>query len=91
MPYPIGRGVHDGSPADGPKALALLGDRCVVRAPRSHVHQERVRTCQGAVKGGSARVAESLTAEVIENLIGAIAGIAVLAYLVYALIRPDKF
>lgn len=34
---------------------------------------------------------ESFTEEVIENLIGAIAGIAVLTYLVYALIRPDKF
>ncbi|WP_211253453.1 K(+)-transporting ATPase subunit F [Knoellia subterranea] len=32
-----------------------------------------------------------MTRSVIDNLIGAIVGLAVLAYLVYALIRPDKF
>ncbi|EAP98954.1 potassium-transporting ATPase subunit A [Janibacter sp. HTCC2649] len=53
--------------------------------------QEVVNTCQGVVKDRAPVVDESLTADVIENLIGAIAGIAVLAYLVYALIRPDKF
>ncbi len=53
--------------------------------------QEGVNVCQGAVKDPAPVVEESLTADVIENLIGAIAGIAVLAYLVYALIRPDKF
>jgi len=53
--------------------------------------QEGVNGCQGPVKEDRAHLAESLTAGVIENLIGAIAGIAVLSYLVYALIRPDKF
>lgn len=57
----------------------------------TRARQELVNACQGAVKEDRARRAQSLTAEVIENLIGAIAGIAVLAYLVYALIRPDKF
>lgn len=60
-------------------------------APRSHIRQERVRACQGPVKGAFTASEESLTSGVIENLIGAIVGIAVLAYLVYALIRPDKF
>jgi K+-transporting ATPase KdpF subunit len=32
-----------------------------------------------------------LTGDVIENLVAAILGIALLGYLVYALLRPEKF
>ena len=71
------------------RRAARAGVSCT--APPSHIHQERVRTCQGLVKGPLVSADESFTEEVIENFIGAIAGIAVLAYLVYALIRPDKF
>jgi K+-transporting ATPase KdpF subunit len=32
-----------------------------------------------------------LTGDVIENLVAAILGVALLGYLVYALLRPEKF
>lgn len=34
---------------------------------------------------------EALTGHVIENVIAAALGLALLGYLVYALIRPEKF
>ena len=34
---------------------------------------------------------EALTGDVIENVIAAALGLALLGYLVYALIRPEKF
>lgn len=34
---------------------------------------------------------KSLTGNVIENLVAAILGLALLGYLVYALVRPERF
>ena len=53
--------------------------------------QDRVNGCQGGVKEGLPADRKSLTGTVIENLVAAILGIALLGYLVYALIRPERF
>ena len=43
------------------------------------------------VKGVPAPRRKSLTDNVIENLVAAVLGLALLAYLVYALVRPERF
>jgi K+-transporting ATPase KdpF subunit len=53
--------------------------------------QDRVNARQGAVNAGWRGEAESFTENVIENLIAAVLGIALLGYLVYALVRPERF
>ncbi len=53
--------------------------------------QYGVKARHGAVNGMGARDPEALTGDVIENVIAAALGLALLAYLVYALIRPEKF
>ena len=61
--------------------------------------QDRVKGCQRAVKGRpvpgerplTSGVTETVTETVIENVVAAALGIALLGYLVYALIRPEKF
>ncbi|GAA2738683.1 hypothetical protein GCM10009867_31140 [Pedococcus aerophilus] len=53
--------------------------------------QDRVNASQGAVNGAGRRRPESLTDSVIENLVAALLGVALLAYLVYALVRPERF
>jgi K+-transporting ATPase KdpF subunit len=61
-----------------------------LRLPLSR-HQDRVKARHGAVNGPWGRDPAALTGGVIENLIAAALGLALLAYLVYALIRPEKF
>lgn len=53
--------------------------------------QERVNDRQGGIKTGPVWSRKPLTGSVIENLIAAVVGIALVAYLVYALVRPEKF
>jgi K+-transporting ATPase KdpF subunit len=53
--------------------------------------QERVKTCQGNVNTGSTAPDRVLNLRVIENVIGGIIAIGLVAYLVYALARPDRF
>ena len=53
--------------------------------------QDRVNGCQGGVNEGQLADRKSLTGTVIENLVAAVIGIALLGYLVYALIRPERF
>jgi K+-transporting ATPase KdpF subunit len=53
--------------------------------------QDRVNACQGRVNTGRGPHQKSLTGNVIENLVAAILGTALLGYLVYALIRPERF
>lgn len=53
--------------------------------------QERVNDRQGGIKAGPVWRRKPLTGSVIENLIAAVVGIALVAYLVYALVRPEKF
>ena len=58
-----------------------------VRVPR----QERVNARQHAVKAALPAAHRPLTGVVIENLVAALVGTALVAYLVYALVRPDRF
>ena len=60
----------------------------VIRTTR---RQEGVNACQFAVKGGRRPVHRSFTGGVIENIIAGVLGTALLAYLVYALVRPERF
>jgi K+-transporting ATPase KdpF subunit len=53
--------------------------------------QERVNARQHAVKAVRRGSSGSLTGRVIENLVAALVGTALLGYLVYALVRPDRF
>jgi K+-transporting ATPase KdpF subunit len=53
--------------------------------------QDRVKARHEDVKGRRTAVHRALTGDVIENVIAAALGLALLAYLVYALIRPEKF
>lgn len=53
--------------------------------------QERVNARHHDVKGSHRAVRLSFTGAVIENIIAAVAGIALLVYLVYALVRPERF
>ena len=53
--------------------------------------QDRVNGCQGGVNLSPVVGRKSLTGTVIENLVAAVLGIALLGYLVYALIRPERF
>ncbi len=54
-------------------------------------HQDRVKASQGVVNGGGSGSWEALTGIVIENCVAALLGVALLAYLVYALVRPERF
>ena len=53
--------------------------------------QDRVKGSQGDVNAAASVLRESLTDSVIENLVAALLGVALLAYLVYALVRPERF
>jgi K+-transporting ATPase KdpF subunit len=53
--------------------------------------QDRVNGCQGGVNEGRRADRKSLTVTVIENLVAAVLGLALLGYLVYALVRPERF
>ena len=53
--------------------------------------QDRVNARQGDVNAGLRRPRKSLTDTVIENLVAALLGLALLGYLVYALVRPERF
>jgi K+-transporting ATPase KdpF subunit len=53
--------------------------------------QDRVNARQGGVNGSGRGSRKSLTDSVIENLVAAILGLALLGYLVYALVRPERF
>jgi K+-transporting ATPase KdpF subunit len=53
--------------------------------------QDRVNGCQGGVNGGHRARWKSLTGTVIENLVAAVLGLALVGYLVYALIHPERF
>jgi len=53
--------------------------------------QDRVNDRQGGVNEGHPALWKSLTGSVIENLVAALLGIGLLAYLVYALVRPERF
>jgi K+-transporting ATPase KdpF subunit len=53
--------------------------------------QDRVNGCQGGVNEGQLADRKSLTGTVIEDLVAAVIGIALLGYLVYALVRPERF
>ncbi|GAA4733080.1 hypothetical protein GCM10025782_35540 [Pedococcus ginsenosidimutans] len=53
--------------------------------------QERVNARQHAVKAAHPAAHRPLTGVVIENLVAALVGTALVAYLVYALVRPDRF
>ena len=61
--------------------------------PRSlgHRRQDRVNGRHRAVKEDPQTADRSFTGAVIENIIAAVAGIALLVYLVYALVRPERF
>jgi K+-transporting ATPase KdpF subunit len=62
------------------------------RRPRpGRGRQDRVKACQEAVNSGRGLRSRDSTGNVIENVIAAALGLALLAYLVYALIRPEKF
>ena len=53
--------------------------------------QDRVNRCQGGVNEGPPTGRKSLTGTVIENLVAAVLGLALLGYLVYALVHPERF
>lgn len=73
------------------EGVSITGTRSHSPGARRGPCQEPVNGCQGRVNAVVTDGRQALTQDVIENLIGAIVGLAVLAYLVYALIRPDKF
>jgi len=53
--------------------------------------QDRVNARQGGVNESQGDRWKSLTDSVIDNLVAAILGLALLGYLVYALVRPERF
>ena len=53
--------------------------------------QDGVNARQGDVNGQRVHGPKSLTGTVIENLVAGVLGLALLGYLVYALIRPERF
>lgn len=65
------------------------GDR--PRTRRGSGRQDRVNARQQAVNAASGGRGRPLTGSVIENLVAGIVGTALLAYLVYALVRPERF
>jgi K+-transporting ATPase KdpF subunit len=53
--------------------------------------QERVNARHEAVNGTGIPTSPTFTGAVIDTIIAAALGLALVAYLVYALIRPEKF
>lgn len=53
--------------------------------------QERVKARQPGVNTAHISPAGSLTGGVIENVVALVLGVALVGYLVYALLRPEKF
>ncbi|NNM44413.1 K(+)-transporting ATPase subunit F [Knoellia koreensis] len=72
-----------------------VNDFDVIHTPRAPLErsrrQGRVKGRQGGVNAAYRRLVSSLTGDVIENLVAALLGVALLGYLVYALLRPEKF
>jgi K+-transporting ATPase KdpF subunit len=56
-----------------------------------HTRQDRIKTRQPRVNDASPCAATAFTGEVIENIVAAVVGLALVAYLVYALVKPDRF
>lgn len=81
-------------PVKGLDALLTAGTDAVAYPARGAVRmarQERVNARQHPVKAGCPTASRPLTGAVIENLVAALVGTALVAYLVYALVRPDRF
>jgi K+-transporting ATPase KdpF subunit len=53
--------------------------------------QERVKTRQSAVNTGCPCHATAFTDRVIENIVAGVIALALIGYLVYALVKPDRF
>ena len=54
-------------------------------------HQGRVKTSQGGVRGAVRAVGGVFREGMFEDLIAAVVGLALVVYLLYALVRPDRF
>ena len=54
-------------------------------------HQGRVKTSQGGIRGAVIAVREVFREGMFEDLIAAVVGLALVGYLLYALVRPDRF
>ena len=59
--------------------------------PGTPARQEGVKTHQPVVNAGSPYHGTTFTDEVIENIVTGIIALALVAYLVYALVNPDRF
>ena len=53
--------------------------------------QGRVKTCQGGVTGTVATAARVCGEGMWEDIAAVVVGLALVAYLLYALVRPDRF
>lgn len=53
--------------------------------------QERVKRRQPVVNGAGQGAAEAFTGGVIEQLVAGLLALALIVYLVYALVRPERF
>lgn len=54
-------------------------------------HQERVKSRQQPVRGDTDRRARWLRDGMIENVVAGLIGLFLIGYLLYALVRPDRF
>jgi K+-transporting ATPase KdpF subunit len=55
------------------------------------VRQERVKTRQPSVNAGFCCPATAFTDRVIENIVAGVIALALVTYLAYALVNPDRF
>jgi K+-transporting ATPase KdpF subunit len=55
------------------------------------VRQGRVKTCQGGVTGTVVTAARVCGEGMWEDIAAVVVGLALVAYLLYALVRPDRF
>lgn len=59
--------------------------------PVGVLRQDRVKARQPRVNRGQVGPRPALTRRVIENIVAGIIALALIGYLVYALVKPDRF
>lgn len=75
----------------GSRASASANDAGRASAPRPCVRQGRVKTSQGGIRDPVRADRGVFREGMLEDLIAAVVGLALVVYLLYALVRPDRF
>ncbi len=81
--------MWEGRPEQGGGRGRRVGGRA--GAPLTRRRQERVKSRQPGVNTADPAASAPFTGRVIDNIVAGLVALALVAYLVYALVKPDRF